>query len=226
MSKPNQKSKEMRNNINERMQNFYIGNNTNPEPKVFDTNNLDSDYYSYKPHTASNTNDRLQPAQKTDFKNDINERMNMITDMTTENMRRLPFNNNIRDYQITTDSKRDQFNERMSNYSLLSNNMVAPVDRQVSSNNLNFHSNFKEDNNSRMQELSPLSRNMGLPISKEVPNQKEVMEKIRTGEQTNEYNIQSYSNSMDTYEFLDDVSDIPVNEIKPMDSRQQFKFKE
>ena len=36
---------------------------------------------------------------------------------------------------------------------------------------------------------------MGLPINKEVPNQKEVAEKIRTGEQNNQYNIQSYSNS-------------------------------
>ena len=34
MSKPNQKSKEMRNNINERMQNFYIGNNTNHHPSL------------------------------------------------------------------------------------------------------------------------------------------------------------------------------------------------
>ena len=41
-----------------------------------------------------------------------------------------------------------------------------------------------------------------------------------------QYNIQSYSNSMDTYEFLDNVPDIPVNEIKPMDSRQQFNFNE
>ena len=68
MSKPNQKNKEMRNNINERMQNFYIGNNTNPEPKVFDTNNLDSDYYNYKHQPNKESNDNFQ---KTDFKNEL-----------------------------------------------------------------------------------------------------------------------------------------------------------
>lgn len=223
MDNSNVRDSKTRNSINDRMQNFYMPQVI--EPKNMSPNNLDSDYYSYKP--TNTEQDKFPPIQKSDFKNDINERMNMITDMTTENMRRLPFNNNIRDYQITMHSKRDQFNERISNYSLLSNNMVAPVDRQVSSNNLNFHSNFKEDHNSRMQELSPLSRNMGLPVNKEVPNQKEVMEKIRTGDhQTNEYNIQSYSNNMDTYEFLDDVQELPVNEIKPMDSRQQFNFNE
>ena len=220
MDNSNIRDSKSRNSINDRMQNFFVPQTINPQN--MSSTNLDSDYYSYKPSDSSN--DRLQPIQKSDFKNDINERMNMITDMTTENMRRLPFNNNIRDYQVTMDSKRDQFNERISNYSLLSNNMVAPIERQVSSNNLNFHSNFKEDHNSRMQELSPLSRNMGLPITKEVPNQKEVMEKIKTGEHVSEYNIQSYSNTMDTYEFLDDVPGIPVSNIKPMDSRQQFNF--
>lgn len=222
MDNSNVRDTKSRNSINDRMQNFYVPQSITP--KNMSPNNLDSDYYSYKP--ADSSNERFQTIQKSDFKNDINERMNIITDMTTENMRRLPFNNNIRDYQVTMDSKRDQFNERISNYSLLSSNMVAPVERQVSNNNLNFHSNFKEDHNTRMQELSPLSRNMGLPVTKEVPNQKEVMERIRTGEQNNQYNIQSYSNSMDTYEFLDNVPDIPVNEIKPMDSRQQFNFNE
>ena len=220
MDNSNIRDSKSRNSINDRMQNFFVPQTINPQN--MSSTNLDSDYYSYKSH--ENVNDKFETIQKSDFKNDINERMSMITDMTTENMRRLPFNNNIRDYQVTMDSKRDQFNERISNYSLLSNNMVAPIDRQVSSNNLNFHSNFKEDHNSRMQELSPLSRNMGLPITKEVPNQKEVMEKIKTGEHVSEYNIQSYSNTMDTYEFLDDVPDIPVNNIKPMDSRQQFNF--
>ena len=220
MDNSNVRDSKSRNSINDRMQNFFVPQTINPQN--MSSPNLDSDYYSYKSTDLSN--DRFQTIQKSDFKNDINERMNIITDMTTENMRRLPLNNNIRDYQVTMDSKRDQFNERISNYSLLSNNMVAPIDRQVSSDNLNFHSNFKEDHNSRMQELSPLSRNMGLPINKEVPNQKEVMEKIKTGEQADQYNIQSYSNTMDTYEFLDDVPDIPVDNFKPMDSRQQFNF--
>jgi hypothetical protein len=223
MSKGNQKSKEMRNNINERMQNFYIGNNTNPEPKVFDTNNLDSDYYNYKP---AGPEEKFQSIQRSDFKNDINERLNIINDMTVDNMRRLPLNNNIRDSQITTGSKRDQFNERLSNYSLLSSNMVASPHQIIDNKNTGFHTNFKEDHNDRLQELSPLSRNMAIPMSKEPVNQKQVMEQIQTGIPPESYGIQSYSSGMDTYEFLDDVGNLQVNEMMPMDSRQKFNFKE
>jgi hypothetical protein len=223
MSKPNQKNKEMRNNINERMQNFYIGNNTNPEPKVFDTNNLDSDYYNYKP---AGTEEKFQNIHRNDFKNDINERLNIINDMTVDNMRRLPLNNNIRDSQITTGSKRDQFNERLSNYSLLSSNMVASPYQIIDNKNTGFHTNFKEDHNDRLQELSPLSRNMAIPISKEPVNKKQVMEQIQTGVPQESYGIESYSSGMDTYEFLDDVGNLQVNDMMPMDSRQKFNFKE
>ena len=158
MSKGNQKSKEMRNNINERMQNFYIGNNTNPEPKVFDTNNLDSDYYNYKP---AGPEEKFQSIQRSDFKNDINERLNIINDMTVDNMRRLPLNNNIRDSQIITGSKRDQFNERLSNYSLLRSNMVASPRQIIDNKNTGFHTNFKDLLCSIYSEvLQQISRNL------------------------------------------------------------------
>lgn len=224
MSNFNHKSKDMRNNINERMQNFYIGNDEPSEsPKNFDAHSLDSAYYNYKP---AGTEEKFQNIQRSDFKNDINERLNIINDMTVDNMRRLPLNNNIRDYQVTTGSKRDQFNERLSNYSLLSNNMVASPNTIIDNKNIGFHSTFKEDHNQRLQELSPLSRNMAIPINKEPINKKEVMENIRTGIQDNTYNIESYSNNMDTYEFIDDVGNLQVNELIPMDSRQKFNFKE
>ena len=254
MDKPKQKSKEMRNNINDRMQNFYIGDDKiNKNPPVFDSNNLDKEYYNYKP---AGTEDKFQNIQKSDFKNDINERMNTINDMTVDNMRRLPLNNNIRDSQITTGSKRDQFNERLSNYSLLSSNMVASPYQIIDNKNTGFHTNFKEDHNERMQELSPLSRNMSIPISKEPTNKKHVMEQIQTGNPQKSYSngtesysngtesysngtesysngtesysngIESYSNGMDTYEFLDDVGNLQVNNMMPMDSRQKFNFKE
>jgi hypothetical protein len=221
MNKINTKDLKSRNSINDRMQNFYIPEENNTSKTTTD-DNLDSDYYKYKHQPKKESNDNFQ---KTDFKNDINERLNIINDMPVENMRRLPFNNNIRDSQITTASKRDQFNERMSNYSLLSSNMVAPKERQIEgNNNMGFHTNFKEDHNSRMQELSPLSRNMGLPTMKEVPNKKQVMEQIQTGIQDNTFSVDSYSNSNDTYTFLDNIEALQVNEMNPMDSRQQFRF--
>ena len=224
MNNSNQKSKEMRNSINERMQNFYIGDNQiNPTNRKFDSNNLDSDYYNYKP---TGTENKFQNIQRSDFKNDINERLNIINDMTVDNMRRLPLNNNIRDYQVTTGSKRDQFNERLSNYTLLSSNMVPSPNTVIDNKNIGFHSTFKEDHNQRLQELSPLSRNMAIPINKEPVNKKEVMENIKTGIQDNSFSVESYSNTMDTYEFLDNVGDLQVNELIPMDSRQKFNFKE
>ena len=144
----------------------------------------------------------------------------MINDASIQNRRRLPFNNNIRDYQITVDNKRDAFNERISNYSLLSGNMVAPVEHQINNNENGFHANFKEDHNNRLQELSPLSRNMGLPVNNKIPNQKEVMEKI----QTRDGFIESYSNDLDNYQFLDNTPELNTEHFKPMDSRQKFSF--
>ena len=226
MSNNNQKSKEMRNSINERMQNFYIASadtHTSNPPNNFNSTNLDSDYYNYKP---AGTEEKFQNIQRNDFKNDINERLNIINDMTVDNMRRLPLNNNIRDSQITTASKRDQFNERLSNYSLLSNNVVASPYKIIDNPNTGFHTSFKEDHNQRLQELSPLSRNMAIPIHKEPENKKEVMEQIKTGLPQDSYGIESYSNNMSTYEFLDDVGDLQVNNMMPMDSRQKFNFKE
>ena len=144
----------------------------------------------------------------------------MMNDVTIQNRRRLPFNNNIRDYQITVDSKRDAFNERISNYSLLSNNMIAPVENQISNNELGFHTNFKEDHNQRLQELSPLASNMGLPINNSVPNPKQVMQNI----QTRDGFVESYSNDMGNYQYVNQVPDLNTEHLKPMDSRQKFSF--
>ena len=203
-----------RDHINHRMQNFYVKSNKDQN------GNLDSDYFNYK---NSNSKVEYNTIQKTDFKNDINERLSQFNDMSIDNMRRLPLNNNIRDYQITVDSKRDQFNERMSNYSLLSSNMVAPLNTSSEQNNIGFHTNFKEDHNKRLQELSPLSRNMGLPVNKEVPNKKEVMEKIKTGDYGS-FNVDYYSGNSNNYEFLDEVQEIQVSNFKPIDTRQNFNF--
>ena len=144
----------------------------------------------------------------------------MINDASIQNRRRLPFNNNIRDYQITVDNKRDAFNERISNYSLLREIWLLLLEHQIDNNENGFHANFKEDHNNRLQELSPLSRNMGLPVNNTIPNQKDVLEKI----QTRDGFIESYSNNIDNYQFLDNVPELNTEHLKPMDSRQKFSF--
>ena len=219
MDNSSNKNSQTRNSINDRMQNFFAPNSIQPQNmQNMGSHGLDNDYYNYKPQP---TQQRQEVLQKSDFKSDINDRLNMINDASIQNRRRLPFNNNIRDYQITVDNKRDAFNERISNYSLLSGNMVAPVEQQIQNNELGFHSNFKDDHNSRLQELSPLSRNMGLPVNKEVPNQKEVMNNI----QTRDGFVESYSNEMGNYQYLDTVPELNTEHMKPMDSRQNFSFR-
>ena len=125
----------------------------------------------------------------------------MVNDDSIQNRRKLPFNNNIRDSQITIDNKRDSFNDRISNYSLLSNNMIAPVERQITNNQIGFHSKFNDDTNKRLDDLSSLSRNMGFNVNKEVPNKKKVMENI----QSREGYIESFSNELGNYQYLDNM---------------------
>ena len=64
---------------------------------------IDNDYYNYKYTSQDN---RVTTQQKGDFQNDINQRLNMVNDDSIQNRRKLPFNNNIRDSQITIDNKR------------------------------------------------------------------------------------------------------------------------
>ena len=78
----------------------------------------------------SNNNNKFKNIDRNDFKNDINNRMNSFSAQENFNLRRLPLNNNIRDYGITTDSKKDEFNERLSNYNLLSSNMVPNAEQK------------------------------------------------------------------------------------------------
>mgnify|MGYP000875199096 FL=1 len=216
MDKSSSKNSQSRNNINDRLQQFLIPNSIKPNNMINNKHGLDNDYYNYK--NESNQNN-IEVQQKEDFKTDINDRINMMNDYTLHNRRKLPFNNNIRDSQITVDNKRDSFNERISNYSLLSNNMVCPMEQQIN-NNSGFHSSFKEDNNQRFQELSPLSKNMGLPVNKNLPNKKKVMENI----QTRDGFIESYSNDIDKYQFIDNIGELNTEHLKPMDSRQKFSF--
>lgn len=157
------KDEESRNDINNRLQNFmtpnYINNSSGTS---LNFNNKEEDF---------KINDKkFKNIDRNDFKNDINNRINSFSNQDNFNLRRLPLNNNIRDYGITTDSKKDEFNERLSNYNLLSSNMVPNAEQKNNSYTMGFHTSFKDDLNKRMDELSPLSRNVGLPVHYNFPN--------------------------------------------------------
>ena len=66
---------------------------------------------------------------------------------------------------------------------------------------IGFHSKFNDDTNKRLDDLSSLSRNMGFNVNKEVPNKKKVMENI----QSREGYIESFSNELGNYQYLDNM---------------------
>lgn len=157
------KDEESRNDINNRLQGFMTPNYINNSSGT--SLNFNSKEEDFKINDPKFTN-----IDRNDFKNDINNRLNSFSNQDNFNLRRLPLNNNIRDYGITTDSKKDEFNERLSNYNLLSSNMVPNGEQRNNSYTMGFHTSFKDDLNKRMDELSPLSRNVGIPVHYNVPN--------------------------------------------------------
>jgi len=202
------KNFESRDSINKKLQNFRnisVDNNTNT------SNELDNDYYSYKP-----IKQEKKVLKNSDYKNDINERLNRFNDSSISG-RRLPFNNNIRDYNISCSTKKDDFNERISNYSLLGKNMNNPYTRE--SRQDSFHSNFKDEINDKFSELSPLSSNISYPITPSDLDKKQIMETIREGEVSSN----TYSND-NSYQFIDDFKGLNLEQIRPADSKQKFQF--
>ena len=205
------KNFESRDNINKKLQNFR---NISDKNDINTNNELDNDYYSYKPSKQDK-----KILKNNDYKNDINERLSRFNDSSISG-RRLPFNNNISDYNISYSTKKDDFNERISNYSLLGKNMNNPFLTQNMQES--FHSNFKEEINEKFNELSPLSSNMSFPIHRTENEKKQVMEKIKKGEQS-EVSYNTYSND-DNYQFIDNFQGLNLEQIRPVDSKQKFNF--
>ena len=155
-SNTNKKDDGARNAINSRLQTFMMPNyNTSQgqETKKYKNDNLLGD-------------GKQNPScDRRDFKDDINQRLNSFNRMDDIGHKQLPFHNNIRDYTVTMDSKKDEFNDRLSNYNHLSSNMTPNANKSSDFNNMSFHKKFKDDTNKRLEELSPLSRNMGVPFN-------------------------------------------------------------
>ena len=153
MNKNMNKNINSRNMMNDKINDFITPNYLNKNNTNIDISNFQNESIIY---------------DKNNSKNDINTRLNSFQDYENLNLRRLPFNNNIRDYIVTVDSKRDEFNDRLSNYNKLSTN-INPNFNTNNFNSYSFHNNFKDINNKRMEELSPLARNVGLPINQKKP---------------------------------------------------------
>ena len=156
----NKKDTSIQNDINNRwnqLNTSFIPNQNSTPNTQYKSDNLLGDSNTSAPPNNINQHD------KSNFKDQINNRIDTFQRNIEVGQRQLPFNNNIRDYNITCDSKKDIFNNRLSNYNYLSSNIPPQVQEQNNFNNSNFHKTFREDTNQRLQELSPLSRNLGLP---------------------------------------------------------------
>ena len=176
------KNSQSRNHINDRMQTFMTPNYHNPGQQVYKNDNLLGN------QTPNIINDRR------DFKDDINQRINSFNRMDDLGQKSLPLHNNIRDYSITVGSKKDAFNDRLSNYNHLSSNITPNIFQNQNFNNSTFHTNFKEDNNKRLEELSPLSRNLGIPFNGcEMPKKPDFGTNIQNNDTEDKYSNYNYS---------------------------------
>ena len=122
----NKKDDYARNDINDRLSNFnnsYIPSNTQGQ-KMKGDNLLGGGVKNYNSPNTNSTQD------KSNFKDQINNRMNTFQRNIEIGQRQLPFHNNIRDYTVTVDSKKDMFNNRLSNYNYLSTNIPPEVNQQ------------------------------------------------------------------------------------------------
>ena len=207
------KNRTVRNDINSRMENLNknlinykemnnkLINGYNPEINKQETNN-------------NFTND------KKTFKNDINDRLNTISGDELF-YKRLPLNNNIRDYNVTVDTNKDEFNNRLMNYNSLSNNINPNPEDETKLFTSGFHNNFKDDTNKRINDLSPLACNIGYPINKpkKIPDFNQNLEP--------EGNM-SYSNYQQFDEQKKDdinkLGDLQYKRHLPSNTKQQFFF--
>lgn len=219
------KNRDTRNDINNRMQGFY--GPESPESKKSNLVNykeLNSKLINniqQEPVSISNNNNY----DKKTFKNDINQRMNNISGDELF-FKRLPLNNNIRDYNITVDTNKDEFNNRLMNYNSLASNIKPNPEEETKLFSSGFHNNFKDDTNKRLEELSPLSSNVGYPINK--PKNPDFSLNIEPEGNITYNQYGNYQNNSENNNNLTDnvnkLEDLNYKRHYPADTKQQFFF--
>jgi hypothetical protein len=186
-SNTNKKDDGARQDINSRMQTFMTPNYNTAQ--VGSTDNK-----QYQDDNLLGSSNKSYSLDRSDFKNDINQRMDSFNRMGDVGHKQLPFHNNIRDYTITMDSKKDEFNNRLSNYNHLSSNITPNVIEENKYQNMGFHKNFKDDTNQRLDELSPLSRNLGIPFNgTQMPSKPDFGSNIQNNNTNDKYTNYNYN---------------------------------
>jgi len=216
------KNKNTRNDINNRIQGFY-GDESHESKKynLVNYKELNSKLINniqQEPVSISNNNNY----DKKTFKNDINQRMNNISGDELF-FKRLPLNNNIRDYNITVDTNKDEFNNRLMNYNSLASNINPNPEDENKLFNSGFHNNFKDDTNKRLDELSPLSSNVGYPINK--PKNPDFSQNIEPEGNISYNQYQNISeNNNNLTDNVNKLEDLNYKRHYPADTKQQFFF--
>ena len=186
-SNTNKKDDGARQDINSRMQTFMTPN--------YNTTQVGStDNKQYQDDNLLGNSNKSYSLDRSDFKNDINHRMDSFNRMADVGHKQLPLHNNIRDYTTTMDSKKDEFNTRLSNYNHLSSNITPNVIEENKYQNMGFHTNFKDDTNQRLDELSPLSRNLGIPFNgTQMPSKPDFGSNIQNNNTNDKYTNYNYN---------------------------------
>jgi hypothetical protein len=220
------KNKDTRNDINSRMQGFY--GEESPESKksnLINYKDLNSKLINnIQEEQANKPNNNNYNLDKKTFKNDINKRMNNISGDELF-FKRLPLNNNIRDYNITVDTNKDEFNTRLMNYNSLASNVNPNPEDENKIFTAGFHNKFKDDTNKRLEELSPLSSNVGYPINKPKNPDFSVNLEPSGNISYNQYgNYQNVSENNNLSDNVNKLEDLNYKRHYPADTKQQFFF--
>ena len=173
----------------------------------------------YNPE-LNNQEQKTFNSDKKTFKNDINNRLNSISGEELF-FKRLPLNNNIRDYNVTVDTNKDEFNNRLMNYNSLSNNINPNPEDESKLFTSGFHNNFKDDTNKRINELSPLACNIGFPINKP-KNKPDFNQNIEPEGNTSYNNYQQFNEQKK--DDINKLEDLQYKRHLPSDTKQQFFF--
>lgn len=237
MNKNEKKNDYTRNDINSGINEFGSRNNPysmnfeklneeinkNPNLDIINNvvkqNNYSSSNYDYNRTNLEKKNNSFDNKV---FKNQINNRICNLSNSQI-NLKKLPMNNNIRDYNVHIESTKDEFNDKLLNYSLLASSIQSQPAEDNKIFNMGFHSKFKEDNNERFDQFSPLSCNIGFPIRKsdKTPDFGQNLEPSGYSNFGNYQNIQNNEYGVD----INKDRELRYERQMPVNTTQHFNFK-
>tara|TARA_A100001015_G_scaffold260185_1_gene304703 strand:+ start:676 stop:1374 length:699 start_codon:yes stop_codon:yes gene_type:complete len=226
MNNSNSRLSESKNLNNPYLVNFEkMNQEINKKPDLDIINNVNKG--NYNTNMNYNTNFEQHNTNGGDtklYKNQINDRITNFTNSGI-NLKKLPMNNNIRDYSVHIESKKEEFNDKLLNYNLLSSAIQSQPMEDNKIYNMGFHSKFKEDNNERFEQFSPLSCNVGFPIYK--PDKTpDFTQSLEPSGYSNFDNFQNFQTNKIEQEYnLNKTRELNYERQMPVDTNQHFNFK-